>query len=132
MVVEAPVSVELLMVQVMVLDDAEEEAFGVVVFSITTTVAVELHPLDGSVTVNTKVPESLTEGLELNEEKPFGPAQEKITPLVVDVPEIVTVVFTQLIVGELETLMFGIPAPLSTLTVSCEEQPVLELVTVTV
>jgi hypothetical protein len=116
----------------MVLDEADEETLGVVVFAVTTTDAVELHPLDGSVTVSTKVPESLTVGLEFEEENPLGPTQEKTTPLVVDAPETVTVILVHVMVGEEATLMFGIPAPLSTLTVSSEVQPVLEFVTVTV
>jgi hypothetical protein len=63
---------------------------GFVVFSVTVTVAVEVQPFTGFVTVKVYEPPAVTEGFCKADVKLPGPAQRYVTPEVVELPVSVT------------------------------------------
>jgi hypothetical protein len=110
---------------------------GVAVFVVTETVEVFVQPFVGFVTVKVYVPDALTTVEDADGVVPagvplVGPVHANVTPLVVELPVNVAVVFVQLMVWLLPALTFGVVVLVVTLTVAVLVHPLVGLVTVSV
>lgn len=109
----------------------EAVAFGGALSKFTTAIASASQPLEGLNTVSVYVPLTVTTGSSAAEVKPLGPAQDKVTPGVVEPPSNMMEVLVQLMVPPaavaLGTLESG-----TTVAVAVEVQPFAGFVTVRV
>jgi hypothetical protein len=133
-----PVSVAVLLVQLIVRAFAFTLASGCVVLVLTVTVAVERHPVAGSVTVKVNVPFCVTSvfallGVLPAGEPDVGPSQLNVAPDVADEPDRVALVVIQVMVMfALATEMSGSVPFIITATLAVSEHPLLGSVTVSV
>jgi hypothetical protein len=134
-VVDEPLKANEVTVQVNILS-APAFAFGTVLFNVTKTTSVAVHPLIGLVTVNVYVPAAFTVGVAVVlPETMFPPllaTHENVAPAVVDEPLKANVVTVQVNILSAPAFAFGVlPSRVITAT-SVAVHPFVGLVTVNV
>jgi hypothetical protein len=97
---------------------------GTVLFCVTATIAIDLQPLAGIVTVTVSIPTALTVGFCNVDFNPFDPDQLYITPAVPELPERVTEDVVQLRVPLTFAVAPGVVIFWTTFTEADAEHPV--------
>jgi len=111
-------------------------AFGAILFNVTKTTSVAVHPLIGSVTVKVYVPAAFTVGVAVVAPETMFPlllaTQEKVAPVVVDEPLKAIEVTVQVNILSAPALTFGTVLFNVTKTTSVAVHPLVGFVTVNV